>query len=196
MKLSFFAWATVALCACSSIDKPAASTGTGAPNANGGGVVDNNGGGDGGTIVNDGGVGTACSNLTQSGTLVDVVAVAGDPPTSTGGSLVDGTYVLTDDSIYVGLSGTPGPLGSAIRSTIRISGGGTAMERIVDSTDQSNNTTTQLEVLSLGVSATNLVLSVTCPTNGLSEGTQFTTDGSNLFITNYTTKERRTYALR
>ena len=193
MKLPLFAACFGILAACSSIDKPTASEAAGGVGAGGGGFSSS--GGDGGPTTNDSGV-ADCTDLVNIGSLVDLNSVQGNPSTGTGGTLVDGTYALVTDEIYVGASGTPGPLGSSVKETIRLSKGGTAMERVVTTLDTSNKSTESRLVYAMGVTSINLVLTNTCPQTGQTEGTSFTTDGTNLVITNGTSNERRTYILK
>jgi hypothetical protein len=79
----------------------------------GGGPVDSGGGGDSSTVGPDGGGtcnptlpdGGACNSLEPSGPLVPYQCIAATMPTPAGGTIVDGTYVLTSSAFY----GSPCP---------------------------------------------------------------------------------------
>jgi hypothetical protein len=66
--------------------------------------------------------GGACNNLVNSAPLITIKEVAADPSPPQGGTIADGTYWLTDLSIYTGPNGPWGPVGSA-RTTWQIAGG-------------------------------------------------------------------------
>jgi hypothetical protein len=69
--------------------------------------------------VEDGG----CNQLQNCGAKVYVVEVAATAPAAVGGTVVDGTYVLTDYKMYTGPSGTSGPTTGWFRQTMGISTG-------------------------------------------------------------------------
>lgn len=62
----------------------------------------------------------ACNTIDNLGNLVDAVAFADLLPPGTGGTVVDGDYDLVDVTVYIGLSGTPGPTGVSYKSSISI----------------------------------------------------------------------------
>ena len=70
-----------------------------------------------------GGEAGVCNDLVNDGTLVDRNAVPTEPPVATGGTVEDGTYDLTDYTLYVGAAGVAGPTGITAKATIRIAGG-------------------------------------------------------------------------
>jgi hypothetical protein len=65
---------------------------------------------------------TGCTPIANSGTEVIVHMVAAAPPTATGGAIADGTYRLSDVSVYTGAGGATSPLGLTIKSTLMIHG--------------------------------------------------------------------------
>ncbi len=52
-----------------------------------------------------------CASLENCGAKVNVTQVAQTPPPASGGTVVPGTYVMTDVSIYTGTGGATGPTG-------------------------------------------------------------------------------------
>jgi hypothetical protein len=79
---------------------------------------------DGGSVedAGDGGP-TVCNMLVNSGQPVTPNQVAGDAPPFQGGTVVDGTYVLTSESIYTGDGGATGPGGNPQTITIAFQSG-------------------------------------------------------------------------
>lgn len=70
----------------------------------------------------DAGAGGACHDLVNVGTNVVFTAEASPPPTPLGGTIVDGTYVLTTATLYTGTGGASGPTGDTRSMTMRITG--------------------------------------------------------------------------
>jgi hypothetical protein len=75
--------------------------------------------GDAGGDAGDGAV--ACNTLANTATQVTGAQVAANPPALTGGTVVDGTYSLTNLTIYTGPDGPAGATGMS-QTTIEISG--------------------------------------------------------------------------
>jgi hypothetical protein len=59
----------------------------------------------------------ACNALVNSAPGVHVVSVPANLPTPTGGTIVDGTYYLTENNIYTGPGGSSGASSGLIRNT-------------------------------------------------------------------------------
>src|SRR5262249_52661948 len=55
-----------------------------------------------------------CNALVNVGAPVSGTLVAAAPPTANGGSVADGTYVLTKYQVYTGAGGPTGPTGSSL----------------------------------------------------------------------------------
>ena len=74
-------------------NRPAAATDTGQATSSGaaGGKGDGGGAGDGGS-TDAGDAAAACNTLTNDGNVLDQNRIVGEPPTGTGGTIVDGTY--------------------------------------------------------------------------------------------------------
>jgi hypothetical protein len=67
----------------------------------------------GGDDAGDGGDGAVvCNAIVNTAPSVTITQVAADPPAFTGGTVVDGTYTLTNETIYTGDGGATGPKGT------------------------------------------------------------------------------------
>jgi hypothetical protein len=64
-----------------------------------------------------------CDPPDQCGALIEKMHVAAELPTALGGTLVDGTYVMTQHNWYHGLGGSSGPSGELVQATMLLSGG-------------------------------------------------------------------------
>jgi hypothetical protein len=65
------------------------------------------------------GAGTAAPSCTTGAAeTVPLVQVAADPPSPQGGTVVLGTYVLTDYTSYTGTGGKTGPTGTSVSSVL------------------------------------------------------------------------------
>jgi len=62
-----------------------------------------------------------CNTLANAAPVITTQQVATAPPTPKGGVVADGTYLLTDVTIYTGPGGPVGPGGTA-RTTVQITG--------------------------------------------------------------------------
>jgi hypothetical protein len=89
----------------------ASSTDTSSP-GDAGGSTDAGEEGDGATV---------CNALPNTATPVTVTQVAQDPPAPQGGTVADGTYKMTSETIYTGAGGATGPMGTQT-VTIQITG--------------------------------------------------------------------------
>jgi hypothetical protein len=106
--------------ACSSSSSSTSSdsgAGTGTDGASEGSAASGDDGGDAG----DAGA-VVCNTLALGATPVTITQVASDPPAFQGGTVVDGTYKLTSETIYTGDGGATGPKGTAT-TTIQFQGG-------------------------------------------------------------------------
>ena len=64
-----------------------------------------------------------CNTIADVGTDVAQVGVAEAAPAATGGTIVDGTYVVTSAVVYTGAGGLTGPSGSIVHATSVNTGG-------------------------------------------------------------------------
>lgn len=172
MRLALLFGAVALLAACSS--------------SSGGGSTATDGGADGAT-PGDGGLATdaapahdapgeaeaaaACNTVANVAQTVQVQQLAQDPPQPQGGAIADGTYTLTDLSIYTGSGGPTGATGSA-RITVQIAGG------IIQVASDSTPTT---QTVSLTTSGTTFVATDTCPDTKVTHGS-FTATATTLLI--------------
>jgi hypothetical protein len=93
--------------ACSSSSSSSSDSGasTGDDAAPEGSAPAGDGGGDDGSAI--------CNTLANSAPAVTLLQVASDPPAFQGGTVVDGTYTLTSETIYTGDGGATGAMGTA-----------------------------------------------------------------------------------
>lgn len=113
----------------------------------------------------------ACNTLVNSAQSVTVQQVAMDPPSPTGGTIVDGTYDLTAVAIYTGPNGPSGPSGMS-QTTISVAG---ATIQVV-SNGQPDRRTVTLATQGSAFTATD-----TCPDTKVTMGS-YSADGTTLAI--------------
>jgi hypothetical protein len=150
------------------------------PLPQGGGHPD--GGGEGGLLA-DGG--TACSGLTlDNATVVTTQEVAEAAPLPLGGTITDGTYVLTKDTVYTGPGGTTGSTGVQQQAIQRFAG--SAIEVVVS---QPPNPTEALSGTYATASVTNdagtstptrISFLFTCPAGAPTSTFSYTATGTTL----------------
>ena len=173
-------------------DRPATAVVAGnPPQVSGGG---GGGGGDGGSGEGGGADGGVCTDLVNSGTLVDRTGVQGDPPTSLGGTVIDGDYDLSSYSVYVGVAGVAGPTGITAKATIRISGSN--IDEIMELGGTGKTTTTTASRSAFSASGATFAETQLCPSTGAGRQLQFTATDPVLTLTNTTTKEAFTFTKR
>lgn len=143
--------------------------------------------------VADGGDAGACSEITLTGVLVDRIAIAFDPPVSTGGTVADGTYDLTLYQVYVGASGVGGPTGLTARSSLRIAAG--KIDQIIQ-TGGSTPTTTLVTRSTFKATGTAIATTELCPQLGGGDQLQYTAADPTLILRDPVTKEEFTFAKR
>jgi hypothetical protein len=147
-------------------------------------------GGDAGSSTADAG---ACTDLVAATVVINEIAVQGDPPAGTGGTILDGTYNITDSQHFIGLTGAPGVTGNSYQGSIRISGGGTVIERHVIFKNPSNAASEYIEKGTFIPGASgNGTVNLTCPTP-MQESVSYTVNGNNLVMSNLVTKASFTY---
>jgi hypothetical protein len=113
----------------------------------------------------------ACNSLVNTDPAVTTNQVASDPPAMTGGVIADGTYELTDATIYTGPSGPVGPGGPA-QTTLQITG---TTVQMAESGQPPTRTVT------LVTSGTTFTATTTCPESAVSQGS-YTATATTLAI--------------
>jgi|GEM_PF-1726292 len=198
--LAIVAIATAALLGSACGDDPKRPPVAADPGSPGGSAVGGGSGGGGGS--RDGGSGDAgldvnviegCTELDPTGPIIDQNAVNDDPPAGTGGTIVDGTYDITDARINQGSVGLPGPTGSSYQGSIRFTG--TTFERVVifrSSAGAFAETRTSGTFVTNGQGAT---FSATCPAPGQEQVT-YSVVSTAVTFSNLATKESFTFTLR
>jgi hypothetical protein len=97
-----------------------------------------------------------CNQIDNDANAVGAQMVASAAPAPIGGAITDGTYHLTDVSLYTGVGGNSGPLALSIKQTISIHGDS------VDVAEEANGKVTRLtEVITLAGSSVSMAR--TCP---------------------------------
>jgi hypothetical protein len=100
---------------------------------------------------------TACTTLANVGAEVPIVGVAASMPTPTGGTIKDGTYVLTAMTAYTGPGGPTGPQADKQSNTMRITGANW------ESVGTKNGKDNVPNVGTWSVSGTTFTMTETCP---------------------------------
>lgn len=172
---------------------PTGSTGSpGAPPPIGGGGAAAEGGAR--LDAGDAGDGGACNVFPNTGTLVDRVAFIGDPPVSTGGTVVDGLYDLTDYIVYVALGGISGPTGVTMKATLSVREG--VVEQVTETGGGGAQPKVERKSSAFSVTGSTFATTELCPVSGASGSRQYTATGARLILTDPTLKEAFTFTLR
>jgi hypothetical protein len=111
-----------------------------------------------------------CNKLANLGSPVPGNLVANAAPAPTGGTLVDGTYVLTKYQVYTGPGGQSGPSGQSLASTLALAG---STYEAVSSTGGSDTRVNG----TFTTSGTSYTATVTCP-GGPTTALGYTFDGT------------------
>jgi hypothetical protein len=192
---SAFAASVTALACDDKESRPPAVNAVGPPSTGvggGGGGGGDGGGGEGG--VDSGNGAAACNILENGGNVVDQNRIVGEPPTGTGGTIVDGTYELTAADVYVGAGGVPGPSGVTYQGALALATG--KLERVM--LMQASQAATPIETRSLGdliAGGTTFTVTQTCPAPFQDQYT-YSVLNNTLNITSLITKESFTFTLR
>ncbi len=144
----------VSLTACGGDDDGGGSGGSSTGGSSSGGTGGSSTGGTGGT-----GGSSACNALVNDGADIPEVAQTGTPPTMTGGSVTDGTYVLTSRKDW------QGSCGCTTRQKITVSGGKIQLVTRTDSKPDQHMSATAT------FASNKLSLAVDCPTAAKQEHT-------------------------
>ena len=140
--------------------------------------------------------GGACNELVPLGSGVDKIALAADPPASTGGTVIDGTYDLKEYSVYVGISGVVTPLGISARMTLRIDGTAKTIDKVSEITSGGDPPTTALTSSTFSTMGSAFATTDRCPV-AAGKSWQFTSNSLNqIVLTDPATREALTFLKR
>jgi len=142
----------------------------------------------------DGGDAGVCNALQTTGSVVDRIGVVGDPPVSSGGTVIDGTYELSIYSVYVGAGGVGGPTGITAKSNLLVAGG--RIDDVLELGGSGKTTSTTRTNSSYAITGASLASTELCPTVGGGKTRQFTATDSSVTLTDLTTKEAFTFVKR
>jgi hypothetical protein len=190
------AFLVVALAACSSDPQrppPAGDGQTAGGGAGGGGGGGNNqdaGPTDGG---NGGDSGVVCNTLANATLVVDRIGIVGDAPVSTGGTIAEGRYELTEYRIYVGAGGLGGPTGVTASSALSVASG--RIEQVLKVGGNTPTTETRT-ITSFNTTASTLLRTNVCPADGAAAQFQFTANDAAITITDTLSKEAFVFTKR
>lgn len=159
--------------------------------AGGGGGGGGEGGVDSGT--NDSGDGGVCNDLVIASQTVDRIGVLGEPPAGRGGTIVDGTYQLTDYSVFVGAGGVGGPTGITAKGAIRITAG--TLDELYEF-GGSGNPSVRSASSTYSATAATFATTELCPRAGVGATRQYTSNDTVLVLTDTATKEAFTFTKR
>lgn len=96
----------------------------------------------------------ACNGLTNVGERVTITNADTTPPLATGGTITDGTYVLTKATVHTGAGGEVGATSETREMTVRVAGG--KAESVFDGVNRS---------ATIETNGTTLHTSGTCPSS-------------------------------
>jgi len=118
---------------------------------------------------------TACNALVNVAPAVSAMQVATEPPPATGGAVTDGTYHLSDLTIYTGAGGHAGALPLQLRQTIAIHGTTADAVTEVNGKSQAQSTT-------FVTSGTTATTGGTCPTVEPPQTGEFSATATSLVL--------------
>ncbi len=110
----------------------------------------------GGSSSSSSGGGGQCNTLGQQGAKLDVTGSKANPPAASGGTVADGTYVLTGSKLY-GAAVPEGPITGASSPATTVEVKGTTYNSIITRPTGDSRTTS-----TLAVSGVNATLTATC----------------------------------
>jgi hypothetical protein len=108
--------------------------------------------------------GGACNAIANVASMIALDYIASDPPTPHGGTIADGTYIMTAAGFYTGTGGVAGSSGVTSQVTIQISG---STIQVASKANPPNDHITTT-VMTNGV---NLTRTDTCPDSTTQSGT-------------------------
>ena len=152
------------------------------------GLGSSGGTGDGGTSEagpTDAGDGGTCTDLANTGFVVDEDVVNDDLPAGTGGTITDGTYDITSVRLHQGAAALPGPTGNSYQGAIRVTG--PTYERVVvfkSSAGAGSEVHSSGTFTPTGINAT---IALTCP-SASQEQVTYSVLNDTLTVSNLVTK--------
>lgn len=182
-----------ALVACSSDPQrpPPAGDGQTVGAGAGGGSTTKDGGSSDAAIDADSG--QVCNTIANATLVVDRTGIVGDPPVGTGGTITDGRYELTEYRIYVGAGGIGGPTGVTASSAMTVASG--KMEQVLKL--GGNTPATEKRVITaFNATASTLLRTNVCPSDGAAAQYQFTANDASIIITDTLSKEAFVFTKR
>ena len=123
--------------------------------------------------------GPSCSKLENVGEVVEEMKIAATKPAWTGGTVVDGTYVLTAFENYSGPGGATGPTGQKLRFTLVLTSGGTHGE-VASEVVGKSSTRSSFDVVPTTTSP--MTWQYSCPTTKSDEPWEFIATADTLVI--------------
>ncbi len=131
---------------------------------------------DSGTSITDGASGDAgaCNTLANSGAPVQLMTSGAEPPSGTGGTVVNGTYTLTSIVLYDGLQDA----GMSPAASLTISISGDTVQSIASTSGQP----AVVETSTFTTSGTSFTLTQTCPGGGNVQTGTFTATATMLTL--------------
>jgi hypothetical protein len=176
--------------------RPPVGEGAAGPIANAGGATSGDGGEDdddgGDADGGEGGAG-ACTDVAITGAVVDLLAVADNPPPGLGGTIAEGTYTLTDARLYAGIGALPGPTNTSYQGTIRATGQTFERAIIFRGSNGSVQESRASGAFFPGAVNGNAAIALDCP-SAIQEGVTFTATGNNVTITDNASKVSLTFS--
>lgn len=166
--------------------QPGGSSGGGAVTGGGGAVTD----GGGADVAVD--ALAACNAITITRGVVDQIGVTGDPPAGAGGTLVDGTYDLTDATYFAGTGGI-GPTGVSYKETIQLDGATMQQAR---ATLGGGRTVEARRTSTVALSGARASISETCPAPSGAQSWGYTATGDTLSLISATARTEFVYTKR
>lgn len=163
-----------------------------------GGALGGGGGGDASANGVDAGGdgGGACTTLeADTAPAIDQIAVVGDPPAGSGGTLESGTYELSDARVYGSVGGGATGLFFRGRLALDVGASTTTIERVLVTSAQNGSATTERKAGTLVAGSTTATLAFTCEAPDQEQVT-YTATGTTLVFTNTTTRESYTFTKR
>jgi hypothetical protein len=148
------------------------------------------GGGEGGVLprgdAGDAGDGGSCTDLPNTGTEVPQNAVVDDVTPGSGGTIVEGTYNLTEARLLQGPSALPGPTGYSFQASIRITG--QLYERVLVVKSSGGATSETRSTGTFVPNGTSATIVLSCPSSN-QESVTYSAGSDSLTVSNLITKE-------